>query len=115
LARDRATLYVNRIVELGLHGRLTPIATPNYPFFYGLACDLVKDINGSPSWKGDFKFLGKLAKVYSQLERALLRGRCQNRWIYRTQLRYRAFIRVPHPKTNIDSTSGIVTLKTSAT
>jgi hypothetical protein len=29
---------------------------------YGLACDLVKDISGSPSWKGDFKFLGKLAK-----------------------------------------------------
>ena len=29
---------------------------------YGLACDLVKDINGEPSWKGDFKFLGKLAK-----------------------------------------------------
>jgi hypothetical protein len=31
---------------------------------YGLACDLVKDISGSPSWKGDFKFLGKLAKKY---------------------------------------------------
>jgi hypothetical protein len=29
---------------------------------YGLACDLVKDISGTPSWKGDFKFLGKLAK-----------------------------------------------------
>jgi hypothetical protein len=31
---------------------------------YGLACDLVKDISGTPSWKGDFKFLGKLAKKY---------------------------------------------------
>jgi hypothetical protein len=31
---------------------------------YGLACDLVKDINGHPSWKGDFKFVGKLAKKY---------------------------------------------------
>jgi hypothetical protein len=31
---------------------------------YGLACDLVKDIGGSPSWKGDFSFLGKLAKKY---------------------------------------------------
>jgi hypothetical protein len=31
---------------------------------YGLACDLVKDIAGEPSWKGDFKFLGKLAKKY---------------------------------------------------
>jgi hypothetical protein len=31
---------------------------------FGLACDLVKNIAGSPSWKGDFKFLGKLAKKY---------------------------------------------------
>lgn len=31
---------------------------------YGLACDLVKNVNGSPSWKGDFKFLGKLAKKH---------------------------------------------------
>ena len=29
---------------------------------YGLACDLVRDINGLPSWKGDFAFLGKLAR-----------------------------------------------------
>jgi hypothetical protein len=28
---------------------------------YGLACDLVKNINGEPSWKGDFGFLGELA------------------------------------------------------
>jgi len=28
---------------------------------FGLACDIVKDINGDPSWKGDFSFLGKLA------------------------------------------------------
>jgi hypothetical protein len=28
---------------------------------YGLACDLVKDINGQPSWKGDFSLLGQLA------------------------------------------------------
>jgi hypothetical protein len=28
---------------------------------YGLACDLVKDINGEPSWKGSFDFLGELA------------------------------------------------------
>jgi hypothetical protein len=31
---------------------------------YGLACDLVKDVGGQPSWKGDFKFLAKLAKKY---------------------------------------------------
>lgn len=31
---------------------------------YGLACDLVKNIGGSPSWKGDFSFLGKLADKY---------------------------------------------------
>src|SRR5262245_9231808 len=30
---------------------------------YGLACDIVKDINGDPSWKGDFSFLGHLASV----------------------------------------------------
>ena len=28
---------------------------------YGLACDIVKVIDGSPSWKGDFSFLGALA------------------------------------------------------
>jgi hypothetical protein len=28
---------------------------------YGLACDIVKIINGEPSWKGDFGFLGQLA------------------------------------------------------
>jgi hypothetical protein len=31
---------------------------------YGLACDLVKDIAGEPSWKGDFAFLGRLAKKH---------------------------------------------------
>jgi hypothetical protein len=31
---------------------------------YGLACDLVKDFGGEPSWKGDFKFLGRLAKTH---------------------------------------------------
>jgi hypothetical protein len=28
---------------------------------YGLACDIVKDVGGEPSWKGDFSFLGELA------------------------------------------------------
>lgn len=28
---------------------------------YGLAVDLVKNVGGSPSWKGDFKFLRDLA------------------------------------------------------
>jgi hypothetical protein len=31
---------------------------------YGLACDLVKSVNGKPSWKGDFSFLGELAYAY---------------------------------------------------
>lgn len=31
---------------------------------YGLACDLVKDINGEPSWKGPFDFVGMLAVKY---------------------------------------------------
>jgi len=32
---------------------------------YGLACDIVKVINGEPSWKGDFSFLGHLAQNYN--------------------------------------------------
>ena len=28
---------------------------------YGLACDVVRSINGEASWKGDFSFLGRLA------------------------------------------------------
>lgn len=31
---------------------------------YGLACDLVKSINGQPSWKGDFSIVLKLARKY---------------------------------------------------
>ncbi len=31
---------------------------------YGLACDLVKAVNGEPSWKGDFSFLGQLALAH---------------------------------------------------
>jgi hypothetical protein len=34
---------------------------------YGLACDLVKDVGGTPSWKGDFKFLGRLAKRHKMI------------------------------------------------
>jgi hypothetical protein len=28
---------------------------------YGLACDIVRDVDGEPSWKGSFDFLGVLA------------------------------------------------------
>lgn len=31
---------------------------------YGLACDLVKNVGGQPSWEGDFTFLGPLAKKH---------------------------------------------------
>ena len=31
---------------------------------FGLACDIVKSINGDPSWKGDFSLLGELAHSY---------------------------------------------------
>ena len=31
---------------------------------YGLACDIVKDVNGEPSWKGSFSFLQALAKAH---------------------------------------------------
>jgi hypothetical protein len=30
---------------------------------YGLACDLVKNVNGEPLWKGDFSLLGQLARA----------------------------------------------------
>jgi hypothetical protein len=30
---------------------------------YGLACDIVRNIGGEPSWKGDFSFLGQLAEA----------------------------------------------------
>lgn len=29
---------------------------------YGLACDLVKDVSGQPSWEGDFSFLKIIAR-----------------------------------------------------
>jgi D-alanyl-D-alanine carboxypeptidase-like protein len=29
---------------------------------FGLACDIVKSINGDPSWKGDFSIVGQLAQ-----------------------------------------------------
>jgi hypothetical protein len=31
---------------------------------YGLAADLVRDDGGAPSWKGDFSFLGELARKH---------------------------------------------------
>ncbi len=31
---------------------------------YGLACDIVIQVAGSPSWKGDFTLLGTLAKAH---------------------------------------------------
>jgi len=30
---------------------------------YGLACDIVRDVGGEPSWKGDWTFLGELARA----------------------------------------------------
>lgn len=39
---------VTRLENVGVH-------------HYGLACDLVKNINGQPYWKGDFSFLRALA------------------------------------------------------
>ncbi len=31
---------------------------------YGLACDIVKSVGGTPSWKGDFSLLGQLAREH---------------------------------------------------
>jgi LAS superfamily LD-carboxypeptidase LdcB len=43
------------------HQRATKLKTVGV-HHYGLACDLVKDIAGEPSWKGDFAFLGSSPK-----------------------------------------------------
>jgi len=42
---------VTKLYEVGVH-------------HFGLACDLVLNINGAPSWKGDFSILGQLARKY---------------------------------------------------
>src|ERR1700693_440850 len=42
---------VTELKHVGVHG-------------YGLAADIVKLINGQPSWAGDFSFLGPLAKRF---------------------------------------------------
>lgn len=39
---------VTQLAQVGVH-------------HYGIACDIVKLVNGEPSWKGDFGFLGQLA------------------------------------------------------
>jgi hypothetical protein len=31
---------------------------------YGLACDLVRVVDGEPSWKGDFSIVGQLARAH---------------------------------------------------
>lgn len=31
---------------------------------YGLACDIVRNVGGHPSWKGDFAILGRLARKH---------------------------------------------------
>ncbi len=43
--------HATKLKTVGVHG-------------YGLACDIVKSIHGEPSWKGDFSFLGPLAKRF---------------------------------------------------
>jgi len=48
------------------HQRATKLKTVGV-HHYGLACDLVKDIAGEPSWKGDFAFLGRLAKKHKMI------------------------------------------------
>ena len=36
---------------------------------YGLACDIVRVVGGEPSWKGDFTFLGQLARSSGLMRR----------------------------------------------
>lgn len=42
---------VSKLQQVGVHG-------------FGLACDIVFDIAGEPSWKGDFSLLGSLARAH---------------------------------------------------
>lgn len=49
--------------ELLFHQGATQLKTVGV-HHYGLAADLVKDVGGEPSWKGDFSFLGTLAKKH---------------------------------------------------
>lgn len=54
-SQDLQRIYFNRGVtklqNVGVH-------------HYGLAADIVKVVNGEPSWDGDFDFLGPLAEKY---------------------------------------------------
>lgn len=34
---------------------------------YGLACDIVLDVHGNPSWDSDFAFLGKLVHTHKMI------------------------------------------------
>lgn len=40
-----------QLEDVGVHG-------------FGLACDLVKEVDGEPNWKGDFSFLAILARKH---------------------------------------------------
>jgi hypothetical protein len=47
--QDLFRQHATKLLQVGVH-------------HYGLACDIVKVVNGEPSWKGDFSFLGQLAQ-----------------------------------------------------
>jgi len=51
---------LQRQQELFAHGasRLHRVGVHHY----GLACDIVRAVGGEPSWRGDFSFLGELAR-----------------------------------------------------
>lgn len=54
-SKERQKLLFNegasRLKDVGVH-------------HYGLACDLVRVVQGDPSWKGDFSIVGQLAKAH---------------------------------------------------
>lgn len=50
----QAALYARKATQLATVG----------VHHYGLACDLVKDIQGEPSWNGDFSFMRDLAQAH---------------------------------------------------
>lgn len=45
------------------HQKVTQLQTVGV-HHYGLACDIVKVVQGEPSWKGDFTFLERLAQKH---------------------------------------------------
>ena len=56
----RSQARQRELFHQGATTRLRTVGVHNY----GLACDIVKAVAGEPCWKGDFGFLGRLARQH---------------------------------------------------